>query len=407
MHAVNTPIGQEVTSRPPRPLFFVVPVADDPAHLARLLASLARVVQADERNQQPTFVIVVDMGKTSSMASWDQQQKEKQMKWGREEEQQEQQAGEQEQHQRRHRSHHRHQQQQPRPFLFPVDVVRLPSEHGFSRAIALRAGVDRAHKLAQRLQRDDAIVFAMDTSMVTEVDTLGQLIRNNVQCGWTVFAPVVFKCLNFKAAVAMTGNATTTAIYDTKTACSDGFWANTGYGMLGICLSDYNRTPGYNPDFGYSWGGEDVDMVAKARRVVPVVVRRRVAGFYHVRPHLSAKEDYYVKTKSNTPSVLPVTPLTAVLDVTDAATQAWARSLLPTVTNCSATADRHDTRCKRVFAEGGSVDHSLAATVHDWSFTYVPMWHATVHLVWHHACSAQDVSTKGEGPCLSIATTAL
>ena len=118
-----------------------------------------------------------------------------------------------------------------------VKITIIRASPPFGRAIALKIGYQYLQTL--ELEEDKTIVFSLDTSMQIPI-TFSKLLMKSITCGLTVFAPV----------------------------CKKGdLWVEGGYGMIGMCLSDYGKLDdGWNEKWGYKWGAEDVDIISQAKK---------------------------------------------------------------------------------------------------------------------------------------------
>ena len=53
------------------------------------------------------------------------------------------------------------------------------------------------------------------------------------------------------------------------------------YGMIGVCASDYFKSGGWNPAWGYHWGAEDVDLIHRLQNDLPYTVRLKESHYKH------------------------------------------------------------------------------------------------------------------------------
>ena len=157
----------------------------------------------------------------------------------------------------------------------------------FSRSIGLKAGYNYiANSLSS--PSEPTILFSIDDSLVLP-PKFTSTIRANVICGKTTFTPIVFKC------TTCSESNIKSKIVDSQTPITEGSWTLSGFGMIGICLSDYNRHSGYDEKWGYHWGAEDVDLYARTKEDL-ISVRPYEPGFIYFKPENSKTNrsvDYY------------------------------------------------------------------------------------------------------------------
>lgn len=137
-------------------------------------------------------------------------------------------------------------------------VVSLPGN--FSRSIGLSSATEAVQRRWKETSlgaaEEDPIIFAIDSSMVF-TDNLVSDTRSYVHCGKTAFAPVVMKWVNPPSSEE--------ALEMSVTDQTELGWANGGYGMVAMCLSDYIGAGGYDIRWGTKWGHEDIDLVERLR----------------------------------------------------------------------------------------------------------------------------------------------
>ncbi len=180
---------------------------------------------------------------------------------------------------------------------FKLDVIIVDVGPPFSRSLGLRTGFCKAMEVArERGHYDNAIGFSIDTSVMVPPDFSAR-IRRNTMCSISVYIPVVYKCLS-----CVGGD-----IRDQ----TDGYWAYTGFGMIGMCFNDYNAIGGWSSAWGYTWGGEDIDMMERAAHHMPIVLRPKEADFVYARDTPAKKENTNYSPKRNLfPRALPPSSLT-------------------------------------------------------------------------------------------------
>lgn len=173
----------------------------------------------------------------------------------------------------------------------------------FSRSIGLKVGFQYAVNLATERQQTNAIGFSVDTSIIVPND-FSSRIRSNTICGVTAFVPIVYKCMS-----CLSGNLSDH---------SDGYWVNTGFGMVGLCLTDYLAIRGWSTVYGYRWGGEDVDIMERINAHLPYVIRTQEPDYIYVRnPSTKEKNPSYYMKKNLFPRPLPPSPLTVPIQDED------------------------------------------------------------------------------------------
>ena len=180
--------------------------------------------------------------------------------------------------------------------LVGFELIILNVGPPFSRSIGLRVGFEHAIDLAVKRGQTDAIGFSVDTSVLLPPD-FTERIRRGAICSVSSFVPIVFKCISCTQG-------------DIRNL-TDGYWVNSGFGMMGLCLSDYSWLGGWSVEWGYRWGGEDVDMMERIMRSMPHVVRAKEEGYMHVRDAAVKKNNPgYYKAKNIFPRALPPSSLT-------------------------------------------------------------------------------------------------
>lgn len=175
---------------------------------------------------------------------------------------------------------------------FPTHRINIDSK--FSRSIGLSTGIEWLKNTKNILPTSK--IFVLDTSIMLPIDFMTR-ITNNVQCGHSVYAPIVFKlpCETFSP------------IYPRKEVRPAGNWAWAAYGMIGFCLGDYLTIGGYNTSWGYYWGAEDVDLVWNFRNKSYFVVRKAEDDYYHYNCFRNASDPYY-QNRNLFHKPLPITP---------------------------------------------------------------------------------------------------
>lgn len=166
----------------------------------------------------------------------------------------------------------------------PVYATLKDNEHilehsgPFGRSIAMKIGFAWVRNRVK--DPENTIVFSMDGSMRFP-NTFSQRVIDEVRCGVSAFFPV------------------------SKMSSKDQ-WINTGYGVFGMCLSDYFKLDrGWDEKWWYHWGAEDVDMANQVHTSELHLERYDVDGLIHV-DH-SKKGAYYAK-KNMFGHYLPVIP---------------------------------------------------------------------------------------------------
>ena len=139
--------------------------------------------------------------------------------------------------------------------------------------------------------RRKTAVFSLDASMVLPENFSKGVVRG-VRCGLSAYAPVCWKK-------------------------SRSVWAEYAYGMLGVCLEDYDllvaRRGGWREHWWYRWGAEDVDMIQQLQSQL-IIHRPRVDGYAHVSgQETRTKNPAYYESKNSWPDVLPVVPVSESL----------------------------------------------------------------------------------------------
>lgn len=153
----------------------------------------------------------------------------------------------------------------------PYQVVRL--QGNFSRSAGLSAAIEAVRERRKNHsfpgEAAETLIFAIDTSVVaSSPNDFVQLIRQFVQCGHTAYAPLFNRLWNPPHITAAIKSAWTGM-------SSSPMYA--GYGLVGMCLGDYDRAGGYDTRWGTRWGMEDIDLVDRLQRR---------AGLQLVRPFL-------------------------------------------------------------------------------------------------------------------------
>ena len=158
----------------------------------------------------------------------------------------------------------------------------------FSRSIGLKAGY---HYISTVLSSpsEQTVVFSIDDSILLPAK-FTSTIRSNVICGKTTYTPIVFKCTTCNE------NNVKSKIIDRQTPITEGSWTLSGFGMIGSCLSDYNKHHGYDEKWAYHWGAEDVDLYARTKKDL-ISVRPYEPGFVYFKPEktkTNRSTEYYI-----------------------------------------------------------------------------------------------------------------
>ena len=117
-----------------------------------------------------------------------------------------------------------------------IEVLLMDAGPPFSRSIGMKMGFQRAGAIAKSRGQDDAVIFSIDTSIITPRD-FSRRVRQNTICGVTAYIPIVYKCIS--------------CAEGEQHDFSDGHWVNAGYGMLGLCFSDYTQIGGWSTVWGH------------------------------------------------------------------------------------------------------------------------------------------------------------
>jgi len=161
----------------------------------------------------------------------------------------------------------------------------------FSRTIGLQKGVAKAIELAK--DYENAVMFATDTSISIHENLANDISRRTI-CGKTYYAPVVKKCKQ------------------TYPQCDspDQHWVVWGYGIVGVCLSDVESIDGYNTDYWYKWGAEDLDLAHRLMNdAVLIPYREKTIGLSHNdQEYRTGNSKYYTQTNlyENTLPIIPI-----------------------------------------------------------------------------------------------------
>jgi len=231
-------------------VYYVTAVSDDNSYLMRLI----NVLDSDQTRERITLIIVL-MDKTSASSL------EKNKK------------------------------------VVGIEVVIVDAGPPFSRSIGLRIGFQRAMELSLSRGEVDAIGFSIDTSILVP-SNFSMRIREATICGVSAFVPIVYKCMS----CVTSGNLHN---------LTDGYWVNSGFGMTGLCLTDYQRLGGWGTSWGYKWGGEDVELLERIMEGMQHIVRAQEPGYVYVRdPALKALNPGYYTNKNLFPRELPPLSLT-------------------------------------------------------------------------------------------------
>jgi hypothetical protein len=173
-----------------------------------------------------------------------------------------------------------------------VNIYVLRTSPPFGRSIGLKMGYQYIRTTLESNNNNndnkhDIIVFSLDASIKLPND-FTKLIIKSVSCGKVAFAPVCKK--NNK-------------------------WVEGGYGMVGMCLSDYFQlSNGWREKWWYKWGAEDVDIITQIQKKL-LIHRPKVENYLHLGSKKSRKHNgNYYKGKNLYPSYLPVVPITDVMN---------------------------------------------------------------------------------------------
>jgi len=171
----------------------------------------------------------------------------------------------------------------------------------FSRSIGLKAGYNYIASSFSS-PSEETVVFSIDDSLILPAK-FTSIIRSNVICGKTTYTPIVFKCTSCDESNVKS------KIVDSQTPISEGSWTLSGFGMIGICLSDYNKHNGYDERWAYHWGAEDVDLYARTRDMVSV--RPYEPGFIYFKPETGKtnRSTEYYTGRNLYDKELPVSPV--------------------------------------------------------------------------------------------------
>jgi glycosyltransferase involved in cell wall biosynthesis len=157
----------------------------------------------------------------------------------------------------------------------------------FGRAIGLRAGYAYVNSMVGKAGQDPkyVVVQSLDGSLLLP-STFSVAVMENVRCGLSVYAPVFKK---------------------------EERWTESSFGMLGVCLNDYNDLVldgcGWRESWWYHWGAEDMDMSQQLRTRF-FVLRPRLAGFKHrnSKGSRTSNPGYYADINKY-PDYIPVIPV--------------------------------------------------------------------------------------------------
>ena len=192
-----------------------------------------------------------------------------------------------------------------------LKLIVIKTSPPFSRAIGLRIGFAAVSRL--RKSNSDSnlktVLFSLDTTLRLPRD-FSQNVMRGVHCGVSAYAPVCWK----------------TAIAS---------WAEHGYGMIGVCLEDYeslvSKHGGWREKWWYRFGAEDVDMIHQLQSDL-IIHRPRVEGYIHTSTQETRlKNPAYYKKKNIWPYDLPVVPISEAL--------AWPNDKNESVANTYAAED--------------------------------------------------------------------
>lgn len=179
-----------------------------------------------------------------------------------------------------------------------VQLVVVATSPPFGRSIGLKMGFAEVGRIVKvqspssfLQSRRGTAVFSLDASMVLPEDFSKGVVRG-VRCGISAYAPVCWKK-------------------------SRSVWAEYAYGMVGVCLEDYDalvaRHGGWREHWWYRWGAEDVDMIQQLQSQL-IIHRPRVDGYAHVSgKETRVKNPAYYEAKNSWPGDLPVVPVSESL----------------------------------------------------------------------------------------------
>jgi len=150
-----------------------------------------------------------------------------------------------------------------------IDVEKALATSGLRRyTLIKRAGpfikTEAINAAAATIEDPNDIVFTCDLHLEMPKNII-DIVRKHVVQGKLAFAPVLVRL---------------SCRYTPDRP--DGFWELLGYGLFGVCKSDWDRFKGMDTEsYKTKWGGEDWDLVDRALRVQMEIEHLRIPRLYH------------------------------------------------------------------------------------------------------------------------------
>ena len=166
-----------------------------------------------------------------------------------------------------------------------VRIDRIDRSHesfNGSRAIALRAGIDKIAADAASAGERDEVVFAVDTDMELPPDFVSTILARVVP-GRRVFVPVCFSFHQGRSRDTLVAAAKAKGVPWNRPQhlYGQGWWRSEGSGMMAAYLSDLIAVGSYDETItGY--GTEDTDLMTRFEKAGYQVYRSKEPFYYHL-----------------------------------------------------------------------------------------------------------------------------